>query len=117
VTVPGDELALAASAPSDVNVTADIGSIAPIDTLDIIVNGSVAQTVRAADPGRASFRGRVAVPDGGWIAARVSGPKSQYLGDDYAPRAPSPEPRTPMKVAGDPRAWDNRRTSGRSAAW
>ena len=68
MTVPGDELALAASAPSPVNVTADFVSSAPIDTLDIIVNGSVAQTVRATDPGRASFRG----------------PKSPYLGDDYA---------------------------------
>lgn len=81
---PGDELALAAGAAHDVSVTVDVVSITPVDTLDILVNGRVAQTVRAPEPNRVAFRGRIAMPEGGWIAARVSGPKSPYLGDDYA---------------------------------
>ncbi len=47
---PGEELALTAGAPGTVHVVADVVSIAPLDALDIIVNGVVAQTVRPADP-------------------------------------------------------------------
>ena len=81
---PGEELALTAGAPGTVHVVADVVSIAPLDALDIIVNGVVAQTVRPADPLHVTFDGQVAVPDGGWVALRASGPKSAYLGDDYA---------------------------------
>ena len=30
------------------------------------------------------FDGTISMPDGGWIAARVLGPHSKYIGDDYA---------------------------------
>ena len=36
------------------------------------------------------FDGQVAVPRGGWVAARASGPASKYLGDDYAFAQTSP---------------------------
>ena len=81
---PGEEIALTASGAGTVHVVADVVSIAPLDALDIIVNGVVAQTVRATDPLHVAMDGQVAVPDGGWIALRASGPKSAYLGDDYA---------------------------------
>lgn len=32
----------------------------------------------------AAWYGRIEVPQGGWVALRASGPKSPYLGDDYA---------------------------------
>jgi hypothetical protein len=48
------------------------------------VNGEIVQTVRATDPLKVSFEGAVNVPAGGWVAARTTGPKSKYLGDDYA---------------------------------
>ena len=63
---------------------ADVTSITPLDSLQIIVNGDVAQTVPATDRARIVFDGDVAVPQGGWIAARALGPHSKYIGDDYA---------------------------------
>ncbi len=87
---PGDEIALGASAPASLRVAADVVSISPLDSLEIIVNGEVAQTVRATDPAHIAFDGPVAVPEGGWVALRASGPKSKYLGDDYAFAQTSP---------------------------
>ena len=81
---PGEELALTGSAAGTVHVIADVVSIAPLDALDIVVNGVVAQTVRPTDPLHVTLDGHVAVPEGGWVALRASGPKSAYLGDDYA---------------------------------
>jgi hypothetical protein len=65
-------------------VVADVLSIAPIDSLEVLVNGEVARTVKATNPLRVSFANAIEVPEGGWVALRASGPKSPYLGDDYA---------------------------------
>jgi TolB protein len=81
---PGEEIALPADAPVSLRVVADVVSIAPIDSIEILVNGEVVRTVRASDPSRASFAGAIEVPLGGWVALRASGPKSPYIGDDYA---------------------------------
>jgi hypothetical protein len=83
---PGDEIAVAANAPSDLHVKVDVASIAAVDSLQVIVNGDVVKTVArtGADSGKVSFDGRVPVPEGGWIAARVIGGKSKYIGDDYS---------------------------------
>jgi hypothetical protein len=37
-----------------------------------------------------TFDGPIEVPFGGWVAARAIGPKSKYLGDDYAFAQTSP---------------------------
>jgi hypothetical protein len=87
---PGEEIARAATAPNAMRVKADLVSIAPVDTLEIVVNGEIVQTVRATDPLKLSFDGAVNVPAGGWVAARATGPKSKYLGDDYAFAQTSP---------------------------
>jgi TolB protein len=86
---PGDEIAVAASAAPTLRVKVEALSIAPLDSLQILVNGDVAQTVAAgkgdaANTSRIVFDGSVPVPQGGWIAARVLGPASPYFGDDYA---------------------------------
>jgi TolB protein len=81
---PGEELTLAAGAPEMLRVKADVVSIAPLDSLEILVNGEIVETVKAADPLHVAFDGSIAVPQGGWVAARASGPKSKYIGDDYA---------------------------------
>jgi TolB protein len=81
---PGDELALAAADPASVRVVAEAISITPLDSLQIVVNGAIARTIAARDPARIAFDGLVDVPAGGWIAARVLGPGSKYIGDDYA---------------------------------
>ena len=81
---PGDEIALAANAPSSVRVKCEAVSITLLDSLQIIVNGEVAKTVAGSGRTRIEFNGPVAMPEGGWIAARVLGPHSGYIGDDYA---------------------------------
>jgi TolB protein len=81
---PGDEIAVAANAPPTLRVRAEATSITPLDSLQIIVNGEVAQTVAATDRVHVLFDGPIAVPQGGWVAARVLGPGSKYIGDDYA---------------------------------
>jgi TolB protein len=87
---PGDEIAVASDAPSSLRVVFDIVSIAPVDAVEVLVNGEVAQTVPVKDPLRVAFDGRVEVPRGGWVALRASGPKSPYIGDDYAFALTSP---------------------------
>jgi TolB protein len=83
---PGDEIAVAAGAPTTLRVKAEVMSIARVDSLQVIVNGDIAKTVprSGTDSGRITFEGTVDVSHGGWIAARVIGPPSKYLGDDYA---------------------------------
>jgi TolB protein len=78
---PGDEIA---DAPAELRVKAEATSIAPIDSLQILVNGQVVQTVRGTDSLRITFDDDVRMPQGGWVAARVLGPASKYFGDDYA---------------------------------
>jgi TolB protein len=81
---PGEEITLDAGEPEALTVLAEATSIAPMDQLEIIVNGHVAQTVEAVDPNHLVFEGDIAVPEGGWIAARVLGPSSRYVTDSYA---------------------------------
>src|SRR5262245_15813716 len=81
---PGDEITVAASGATSVHRKAETMSITTVDSLQIIVNGEVAQTVKATDKSRVTFDGSVPMPNGGWIAARVLGPNSKYIGDDYA---------------------------------
>ena len=83
---PGDEITVAANGPTTVRVKANTMSITPVDSLQIVVNGDVVQTVHrtGADSGAIAFDGTVEIPKGGWIAARVLGPPSRYIGDDYA---------------------------------
>jgi Tol biopolymer transport system component len=88
---PGEEIAVPTAAPAAMRVKADLTSIAPVDTLEILVNGDVVQTVKpASDPMKLAFDGTVTLPDGGWVGARATGPKSKYLGDDYAFAQTSP---------------------------
>src|SRR5262249_26588382 len=87
---PGDEIALAANASPAVRVKAELMSIVPVDSIEILVNGDVVQTEKAGDPTHIVFDGSVSVPEGGWVAARAAGPPSKYLGDDYAFAQTSP---------------------------
>jgi TolB protein len=82
---PGDEIVLSHNAAAELPVRAEALSIAPMAKLEIVVNGEVARTVEATtDSARIVFDGSVAVPRGGWVAARVTGPPSRYVGDSYA---------------------------------
>jgi TolB protein len=87
---PGDQVDLPADAPATLHVHAEATSIAPMDSLVIIVNGERARTVAAQDSLHIVFDGGVPVPHGGWIAARVDGPSSRYVWDSYAFAQTSP---------------------------
>jgi TolB protein len=88
---PGDEVALAAGSSPTVRVKAEAVSIADMSTLEVVVNGRVAQSIKAAsDPHRLSFDGAVEIPTGGWVAIRVQGPPSKYVTDSYAFAQTSP---------------------------
>jgi TolB protein len=81
---PGDEIRLAANAATNLRVQAEAISIAPLDSLQIIVNGKTVKNVPATDSLHIRIDQEMAVPEGGWIAARVIGPTSKYVTDSYA---------------------------------
>jgi hypothetical protein len=81
---PGGELTLDDAHPEAVAIKAGARSIAPMDRLEIIVNGVVAHSVDAVDSLRIDFEGEIPMPVGGWVAARVLGPSSRYVTDSYA---------------------------------
>ena len=58
--------------------TLDVSSAMPIDTIEIVVNGAVVERLRAfTAPASKRYAGTVTLPSGGWIAARVSGPRTR----------------------------------------
>jgi hypothetical protein len=81
---PGSELKLASSATETVRVRVSVTSIAPIDRVDILVNGVAATSVSSAGRTAIEVDQPVPVPLGGWVAARVVGPSSRYIADSYA---------------------------------
>ena len=81
---PGDEVRLEAADDSMLGVRVEAISIAPVERLDVLVNGVVAARVEAIDSVRLVFDGEVAVPRGGWVAAMAVGPSSRYVTDSYA---------------------------------
>ncbi|HET9372013.1 MAG TPA: CehA/McbA family metallohydrolase [Vicinamibacterales bacterium] len=89
---PGDELRLAANRGDKVRVNVRVISIAPVGGIEILVNGVVQTPV--LDPTShvvdRPYQREVSIPDGGWIAARVRGPASPYLGDSIAFAQTSP---------------------------
>ncbi|HUL74496.1 MAG TPA: CehA/McbA family metallohydrolase [Vicinamibacterales bacterium] len=85
---PGDELRLADTASTDLAVSVSVSSIVPVDKLELIVNGSVSPPISLATT--KEYHGRVSVPAGGWVAARVLGPPSTHVADSYAFAQTSP---------------------------
>jgi TolB protein len=87
---PGDEIAIGSSTPVSLRVKVEMVSIAPVDQVEILVNGKVAYSERPADPNRLMIDRPVPVPDGGWVAARAIGPSHRYITDSYAFAQTSP---------------------------
>lgn len=53
----------------------DVHTAMPVDSVQIVVNGTVVQTLPPLTaPGSRHYSGSVSLPAGGWVAARVSGP-------------------------------------------
>jgi hypothetical protein len=104
---PGSEIRLAGGAERRVRVKATVRSIAPIESLEILVNGTPVATqapaATSAAPAVVEFDGLVAIPDGGWIAARAIGPPSRPVADSYAFAQT-----TPVYVVRGDKAWVSR---------
>ena len=88
---PGDEIRLSASESTTLNVKVVVKSISPLDIVEVVVNGEVAQIWSPEGDGpNWSFEAFIDVTAGGWIAARATGPTSRYVGDDFAFAQTSP---------------------------
>ena len=74
---PGDTLNLPVGRPTPVHVEADVRSMLPMNTLDIIQNGQVVFSTKAEDPYRVKLDTKIPVERSGWLAARVTGPEKQ----------------------------------------
>ncbi len=84
VEVDGHEPGSEISARDHVTVSVDLATIAPVDVVEIIVDGRVAHTV-PVPPGQNRLGTRESIPVRGarWVAARARGGKARYSGDNY----------------------------------
>jgi TolB protein len=76
---PGDEIQLPSGKSSSVQIDAEAVSVFPMETLDILQNGKVVDSIRAQDPYRIVIHRSLTVSQSGWVAARVTGPGYQHL--------------------------------------
>ncbi len=78
---PGSEL----THRGRVTVDVDLATIAPVDVIEIIVDGEVARVVSVAEGQRElTVRESISVEGARWIAVRARGGKARYSGDNYA---------------------------------
>jgi len=84
-SVDGREPGSVLDPTDEVTVSVDLATLAPVDTVEIVVDGEV-RYARGLSPEQreAGFTQRVSVEGARWIAVRARGPKARYSGDDYA---------------------------------
>ena len=71
--LPGDVIAASRELPFTLNVASAVA----IDSVAIVVNGKTVWSGAPPDAsGKAMYRGKIRVPAGGWVAARVVGPNT-----------------------------------------
>ncbi|UAK25938.1 CehA/McbA family metallohydrolase [Sphingomonas nostoxanthinifaciens] len=98
--------------------TLDLWSPTAVEKAELLVNGKVVwQAPGLVAPGHKHYTGRITVPAGGWVAARVSGGASRWPTQDsypFAHTAPvwlghvgSTDPATARAAAGDLLRWMN----------
>lgn len=89
---PGEELRLTEGDVRPLRVHAIVRSIAPVERLEIIVNGKpeFTKSLEGLSSSLVEFEAQLPIPDGGWVAARVVGPPSRYVADSYAFAQTSP---------------------------
>lgn len=86
---PGGEIILESADDTIFNIRLTVTSIAPLERVEIIVNGAVAHTWEAADfVGDSTATAwqlstHIELLGSGWIAARAIGPPSKYVGDAF----------------------------------
>jgi Tol biopolymer transport system component/cyclophilin family peptidyl-prolyl cis-trans isomerase len=82
---PGAEIRLDGDQPTRLDVQVVAGSIAPLDKVEVLVNGNIVHRFTPAGTGpHWAFETSVDLPQGGWVAARAIGPSSRYVGDAFA---------------------------------
>lgn len=68
--------------------TLDLATATAVDTVDILVNGRVVESHSGiAAPGQRTYSGEVALPGGGWVAARARGGTTRWPSMDISPYA------------------------------
>ncbi len=73
------------------HVVVDVATIAPLDSIEIVVNGHIAATHDARGRGeRFRVEAQIELDGSGWIAARAIGPASPLVADSYAFAQTSP---------------------------
>ena len=88
---PGEEIRLQGEQAGSLDVRVRLGSIAPVDRVDILLNGEVVASRAPSGEGPMwDFEFTTDAPGGGWIAARATGPSSRYIGDGAAFAQTSP---------------------------
>ena len=77
---PGSEL----SSRNSVTVEVDLATIAPVEVIEIIVDGEVARTISVRE-GQQQLNMQESIPVEGsrWVAVRARGGKARYSGDSY----------------------------------
>jgi len=81
---PGEEIALTNTDSDQLEVRVTVASVAPLERLEILVNGGAAHVIDVRGRGpQFSVRRVIDVPDGGWVAAMAVGPASRAVTDGY----------------------------------
>ena len=71
-----------------VSWTLDLATATAVDTVDILVNGGVVESHSGiAAPGQRTYSGDLALPGGGWVAARARGGTTRWPSMDISPYA------------------------------
>ena len=80
---PGSEIDT--TGPVELKVNLDVASIAPLDRVEVFVNGQAAKTFDVKGrTGRYTLSATVNLEKSGWVAARALGPSDITVADDYA---------------------------------
>ena len=89
--LPGGEIQVPEGHVGEHGVVVEVASNSPLDRVEILVNGEVAEIHDAGGRGeRFRVESRVALEGSGWIAARALGPSSPLVPDSYAFAQTSP---------------------------
>lgn len=68
--------------------TLDLRSAVGVERVEVLVNGEVVWSDAGLDaPGRRTYQGSIAMPEGGWIAARATGGDTEWPAMDMIPYA------------------------------
>jgi hypothetical protein len=88
---PGEELELRAGTSTALDVKVSVTSEAPLDKVEVLVNGKAVIARKANGSTRLTLRESIPIQHSSWIAARVEGPWNRFIVNDsgaYAHTSP-----------------------------